>query len=153
MPHTYHTDLKLEGKGLDGLHCTLLQWYETDHDLDTIFAAFDPVFSRTRAIPLLALGKEKFGPHRDVDVNLVHPSTDLIRLHFAACDVLDTLKVKLLVPEWFREGYRPHFAVKDGQRFAEGREVIVRRIRLHEISRGRRATKYIWNLPADQAVS
>ena len=89
------------------LHITIVPWFPCDdaEKLDSILADV----AKTHAGFLVEVGEiEKFGPKKDIKVNLVKDSPELDKLHWTIFNILEKNNFGIHQKEYVGDGYKPH---------------------------------------------
>jgi 2'-5' RNA ligase len=89
-------------------HVTLASNFVVDESAERVGRAVHSVLVHYEPIPIVFEGDAKFGPNRDVTVQLVG-SPQLHQLHEQLADTLEALTGWVPAePNYWRSGYRPH---------------------------------------------
>ncbi len=98
------------------LHCTLVHWFDYADKPEALATALEAFFSKRSSINLIGGEEALFGEKRSVPVNLVVPTSELIKLH---ADILDFLKgqgIRFTAEQFLGAGYLPHITEHHGRR-------------------------------------
>ncbi|MFF1635935.1 2'-5' RNA ligase family protein [Leifsonia sp. NPDC058248] len=98
------------------LHVTLVPPFETELTPDAVVASFPPA----RPVTVTAGDEALLGAGHTVPVTLIRPADDLLALHAALIDALESAGVRVADQRHIRAGYRPHATAQRSARLRPG---------------------------------
>lgn len=104
------------------LHCTLMNWFRTEIELEKMIAAAKEIFNDTHSVELKSDHPELFGPENTIPVHLVTKNDDLAELHSKLLDALDRIGVQHSQPAYVGQGWRPHVTTHEGRALLPGEQ-------------------------------
>lgn len=114
------------------LHCTLLHWFHYDGRIVTIQRALETFFRTQQPVWLIGAEEAMFGPSRDVLVNKLVGSNELLQLHNKTLQKLQELGVVFSAEHYADNGYQPHVTQHGGRKLRKGQRHLSRAVYLVE---------------------
>jgi len=103
------------------LHLTIITWSVSDLSDQEVIESFDKFFNSCRAFSIKIGERTKFGSDREVLVNLVEPSDELLGLHRAALNWFSNVNGRWAVKNPHAgEDYKPHIRRRPGTKLQPG---------------------------------
>jgi 2'-5' RNA ligase len=120
-------DLPLGTKFQPGqLHLTLIPWFTTDIDDAQVGRAFTDEFQNFPRFELRLSENVMFGPHNDVEVTLVEPTSELLQLHVSSLELFEQLGSHWAVKNpYVAAEYKPHIRQRAGSSIKPGQTIEV----------------------------
>lgn len=117
------------------LHITIVPWFPCNDErrLDKIL---EQLAKTHTCFEVNVGGTEKFGPNRNVPVNLIDESEELTKLHWTVFKVLQENNFGIHQKEFIGEGYRAHISqqkhgkMNKGQKLKISSFTLVKQVRL-----------------------
>jgi 2'-5' RNA ligase len=111
-------DLPVEATFHPGLlHITLIPWFVTDLDDQTVIDSFKQRFSGEKRFSVTLGEQAKFGPKRNVGVTLIEQSFSLVRLHQRSLRFMEEVEGRWAVKRpHVDDQYIPHIRRRRGTR-------------------------------------
>lgn len=100
-------------------HLTLVCRYWSTLSPQAIAESVAPIFQQTQALELIFSEAAKIGP-KHTDVHLVEHDEDIRQLHERLCSSLDAVGVEYTLPQFIRNGFKPHVSQREGDGFLPG---------------------------------
>lgn len=105
----------------EALHLTILTWFVTDMEDQVVVESFLKRFSNQSAFDVTVGPLEEFRHKRNIPVNLVLDSGDLMNLHKLALVWFRQLEGRWAVKNpYAQDEYLPHIRRREGQNLTEG---------------------------------
>lgn len=105
-------------------HLTLVSRFWSKLAPQAITNSSEPVFQQTQALKLIFSESAKIGP-KHTDVHLIEHDEDIRQLHKRLCTSLDTMGVEYTLPQFIRNGFKPHVSQREGDGFLPGHSLMV----------------------------
>lgn len=106
------------------LHMTCVRWFETQVPCKQIEVALRNLLHSQKPIKLLAGKEDLFGVRKNVPVNRIIRSAELLKFHKTIVTLLNSLPVIHTNPQWINDGWNPHVTHKQNRRMCEGDEFL-----------------------------
>ena len=118
------------------LHITIVPWFVSDQPDEQLVKSFISEFSTARMFDLLVGKNVKFGPKKNVAVNLIRYSAELTDLHTRALAWFDKILARWAVKNpYVADKYVPHIRRRRGTKLVEADQLSVRYLYLIEAAR------------------
>lgn len=102
------------------LHCTVMHWFRTPADKETVLAAAKEILEMRGSVLLTSEAPALFGKHQDIPVHRVIKTEEITSLHLSLLKHLETLSVRHSEPEFIGSGYNPHVTTHGNRSFPPG---------------------------------
>jgi hypothetical protein len=112
------------------LHVTLVPPFETELAPDAVVALFPPA----RPVAVTAGDEALLGARHTVPVTLIRPVDDLLALHAALIDALESAGVGVADQRHILAGYRPHATARRGGRLRPGATFTIGELALVDLA-------------------
>lgn len=114
------------------LHCTLVPWFHYEGGIITIQKELETFFSAQQPLWLVGAEEAMFGPSRDVMVNKLVSSNELLQLHNKTLQKLQELGAVFSAEHYVGNGYQPHVTQHGGRKLRKGQRHLSRAVYLVE---------------------
>lgn len=114
------------------LHCTVVHWFKSNRTPAEITRVINQIALSTPPLELVSGPEDLFGKSKDVPVNRLINTENLMSLHRNLHDALKKHDIVDLEPQWTGDGFNMHVTRQRSGRFEKGRRFTANRLYLIE---------------------